>query len=175
MDQDISNNNQVTINGTIERIVYQNEDNGYTVCKVVTEDLNELTAVGTMPYLCAGEMVTLYGKMVVNTKYGEQLSVESYEKTLPSTENAILTYLSSGSIKGIGNLLASRIVSKYGLDTFDVIENNPLWLCEIKGMTRKKALDISQQFKNQNGIRNVVSFCRDFFSPNVSMQRYSKW
>ena len=82
---------------------------------------------------------------------------------LPSTENAILTYLSSGSIKGIGNLLASRIVSKYGLDTFDVIENNPLWLCEIKGMTRKKALEISQQFKNQNGIRNVVTFCRDFF------------
>lgn len=175
MDQEITNSNEVTINGTIEKIVFQNDDNGYTVCKVITDQMDEITAVGIMPYLCAGEMVTLYGKIVVNTKYGEQLSVESYEKTLPSTENAILTYLSSGSIKGIGHLIASRIVEKYGLDTFDVIENNPLWLCEIKGMTRKKALDISQQFKNQNGIRSVVSFCRDFFSPNISMQIYSKW
>ncbi len=175
MDQELNDNSQVQINGTIERIVYQNEDNGYTVCKVETEDFSSLTAVGIMPYLCAGEMVTLYGRMIVNSKYGEQLKVESYEKTLPSTETAILTYLSSGGLKGIGKLLASRIVAKYGLDTFDVIENNPLWLCEIKGMTRKKAMDISQQFKSQNGIRNVVSFCRDFFSPNVSMKIYSKW
>ena len=175
MDQELNDNSQVQINGTIERIVYQNEDNGYTVCKVETEDFSSLTAVGIMPYLCAGEMVTLYGRMIVNSKYGEQLKVESYEKTLPSTETAMLTYLSSGGLKGIGKLLASRIVAKYGLDTFDVIENNPLWLCEIKGMTRKKAMDISQQFKSQNGIRNVVSFCRDFFSPNVSMKIYSKW
>ncbi len=175
MNQDSFENNEIQVNGTIEKIVYQNEDNGYTVCRVVTEDLNDLTAVGIMPYLCAGEMVTLYGKMVFNSKYGEQLSVETYEKTLPSTETAILTYLSSGSVKGIGKLLASRIVKKYGLDTFDVIENNPLWLCEIKGMTRKKALDISEQFKMQNGIRSVVAFCRDFFSPNVSMQIYSKY
>ena len=127
------------LNGTVEDIVYQNNQNDYTVIDVATNDGDLVTAVGIMPYVCEGEEVKLYGEWVSHAEYGKQFSVENYEKKLPTDLSSILKYLSSKQVKGIGPATAVKIVNKYGKDTFDVIEKHPEWLVDIPGITMKKA------------------------------------
>ncbi len=169
------NDDKAEIAGTVEHIIYQNEENGYTVCEIATENDELFTVVGEMPFLGAGEMIKAVGRWTLHQNFGRQFRVDYYEKELPASENAILKYLSSRAIKGIGPSIALKIVGQYGVDSFDVIENHPEWLAEIPGISLKKAKAMSDDFKAQFGLRAVMMFCRDFFGPATAVKIYKKW
>ena len=152
----------VTVNGVIETVVYKNDSNDYTVIEVVDSENNLITAVGTMPFATEGESVVLSGKWVYHKEFGRQLEFENYEKKLPEEIDGIIQYLSSKAVKGIGPITALKIVNKFGVDTFDVMENHPEWLSDIPGITMKKAAAIAESFKDQSGMRNVMMFCRNY-------------
>lgn len=175
MERELQTENLTELCGTVEKIIYQNESNGYTVCELSIDDRELVTAVGTMPYLCEGETISASGRWVTHPQFGEQFQVEVYEKELPATEGAILKYLASGAIKGIGPAMAKRIVARYGIDTFDVLEHNPEWLADIGGISPKKAKAAGESFKAQFGMRSVMMFCRDYFGPTTSVRIYQKW
>ncbi len=166
------------IEGVVEHIVYRNDENGYTVCELaVMQDGNEtlVTAVGILPYLSVGESVKARGNWEIHPTHGRQFKVSVFEKQLPQDETAILKYLSSRTIKGIGPVTAQRIVGKYGADTFDVLEHHPEWLADIPGITVKKATEISEDFKKQFGMRSVMMFCREFFGPQTAVRVFKRF
>lgn len=165
----------LSIEGSVEKIIYQNEENGYTVCEIFTPSDEIFTLVGNMPYLSEGETVSALGSWVNHATFGKQFKVEFYEKQLPATETAILKYLASGAVRGIGKVTARRIVSQFGTDSFEVIEHNPQWLSEIPGISPKKAEQISASFAAQFGMRNVMMFCREYFGPTTAVRIYKKW
>ncbi|MBQ8416258.1 MAG: ATP-dependent RecD-like DNA helicase [Clostridia bacterium] len=163
------------LSGTIEHVIYSNEENGYAICDLGTDSDELVTVTGTLPYIGEGDTVTVYGKWVHNPKYGRQFRVEQCEKQLPADRASILRYLSSGTIKGIGPKTAQRLVEMFGDETFDVIENHPEWLSDVKGITRKGALAISEDFKNKAGIRSAMLFFREFFGAALTVRIYKKW
>lgn len=165
----------LSIEGSVEKIIYQNEENGYTVCEIFTPSDELFTLVGNMPYLSEGETISALGNWVNHATFGKQFKVEFYEKQLPATETAILKYLASGAVRGIGKVTAQRIVSQFGADSFEVIEHNPQWLAEIPGISPKKAEQISASFAAQFGMRNVMMFCREYFGPTTAVRIYKKW
>ena len=164
-----------TIEGSVEGIIYSNEENGYTILDMCLEKGEIVTAVGIMPYVGEGETLKVYGKWVHNPKYGRQFSVQSYEKVMPADANSILRYLSSGAIKGIGPKTAKKIVDLYGEETFDVLENHPEWLSEISGITAKKALEIGENFQKSAGMRGTMMFFRDYFGAALTMKIYKQF
>ncbi len=166
---------RITVGGTVENIVYHNEHNDYTVLELTGDDGSMITAVGSFPLVTEGEELVLYGKWVHHKSYGEQLAVETYEKRLPSDVHAILRYLSSRTVRGIGPATAAKIVSRYGVESFDVIENHPEWLADIPGISQKKAAEISAAFREQTGVRAVMMFCRDFFSASTATRVYKRF
>ena len=163
-----------TLEGSIEGIIYSNEENGYTILDMYLEKGEIVTVVGIMPYIGEGETLKVYGKWVHNPKYGRQFSVQSYEKVMPADANSILRYLSSGAIKGIGPKTAKKIVDLYGEETFDVLENHPEWLSEISGITAKKALEIGENFQKSAGMRSTMMFFRDYFGAALTMKIYKQ-
>ena len=130
--------------GYIEKIVYRNEDNGYSVLSV-SFDGDEITCVGTFQYINEGEYVEFFGETTEHPSYGEQFRVEKYEIKPPEDEKAVLKYLGSGAIKGIGVGLATRIVKKFGNDTFRIIEEEPHRLVEVKGISERMSIEIADQ------------------------------
>ncbi len=150
------------LSGTVENVVYRNEMNDYTVLEVVLDDSSLITAVGYIPPTFEGEKIDLVGSYTFHKEFGRQFAFEGYEKRLPEEIEGILQYLSSRTVKGIGPVTALKIVNRYGKDTFDVIENHPEWLTDIQGITMKKAAAMSESFREQNGIREVMIFCKDF-------------
>ena len=163
------------LEGTVEQIIYSNEENGYTVCDMSTED-DVVTVCGIMPMLNEGDTLCVYGKWVHNAKYGRQFSVEQYERVMPADTASILRYLSSRAIKGIGPKTAAKIVEAFGEDSFDVIENHPEWLADsIKGISLKMAMAASESFKEQAGIRSAMMFFRDYFGAATTVRIYKKW
>ena len=161
--------------GTVERVIYTNEENGYTICDLGVEDDEIVTVVGIMPLVGEGDGLTVYGKWVHNPKYGKQFSVVQYERVMPADEASILRYLSSSTVKGIGPKLAKRIVDEFGADTFDVIENHHEWLANIKGISPKLAASVSENFKEQAGVRNAMMFFRDYFGVATTLKIYKRW
>ena len=170
---------QTKLTGFVEHVVFSNEDNGFTICEVSTDgDEGQqvlVTLVGTMPFIAEGETVTALGSWTVHPIFGRQFAVESYEKELPAGEAAILRYLSSRTVKGVGPASAKKIVEKFGADTFEVMTNHPEWLAEIPGISAEKARVIGESFDEQFGVRNVMMFCRDFVPPATAMRIYKKW
>ena len=166
--------NKATVKGLVENITYHNPDNGYTICRI-DNDGEPVTLVGCIPAINEGEYITAEGVWKNHPTYGLQLSVESYKKELPATTESILCYLSSGVIKGIGPVTAKRIVDKYGEDTLKVIEEHPEYLADIKGITAKKVNDISESFKNQYGMRQVMLYFEGMLSPALCLKAYKKW
>ena len=170
----MSDNGKQTVKGLVDNITYQNPDNGYTVCTVDYEG-NPVTLVGIIPTLTEGEYISAEGSWMSHPTYGKQFSVTSYQKELPATSNSILAYLSSGVIKGIGPVTARRIVDKYGSETLKVIEEHPEWLSEIKGITSKRVSEISESFKNQYGMRQVMLYFQGMLSPAMCLKIYKQW
>ena len=162
------------LKGTVEHIIYCNEDNGYTVMDVGLED-DIITACGVMPYIGEGDALILWGNWVHNPKYGRQFKVEQYERDMPADSAAILRYLSSHAVKGVGPKLAERIVAKFGDETLDVMENHPEWLCDVQGISRKKAEEITEDFKAKAGIRSAMMFFRDYFGAAMTVRIYKHW
>ena len=163
------------LEGTVEHIIYCNEDNGYTVCDMSVDD-DMVTVCGVMPLLNEGDSLCVYGKWVHNVKYGRQFNVEQYERMMPADVASILRYLSSRAIKGIGPKMAAKIVEAFGEDSFDVIENHPEWLADsIKGISLKTAMAASESFKEQAGIRSAMLFFRDYFGAATTVRIYKRW
>lgn len=162
------------VHGEVEDVTYTNEINGYTVC-VIDYEGEMLTLVGTMPFINVGETITAMGKFTNHPTFGRQFKVEHYEKELPATESSIIAYLSSGAIKGLGPVMARRIVDKYGEDTFDVLEKHPEYLSDIKGISRKKALEIGESFNAQFGMRNVMMYFNGIFGTSTAMKVYKRY
>ena len=165
----------VTVLGSVESVIYRNEKSDYTVIEILTDDGERAVAVGKMPYLSEGEEAVLHGTWTRHAEYGKQFLVENYEKKLPTDAAAILKYLSSRTVKGVGAATAIKIVERYGDETFDVIENHPDWLSDIPGISRKKAKEIHESFCEQAGIRSLMMFCRDVFGSTVITRIYKLW
>jgi exodeoxyribonuclease V alpha subunit len=165
----------VKLSGSIERVIYANDENGYAICDLGTDTDELVTITGTLPYIGEGDVVTVWGKWVHNPKYGRQFKVEQAEKQLPADKASMLRYLGSGTIKGIGPKIAQRIIDEFGEEAFDVIENHPDWLAEIQGITPKRARAISEEFKNKSGIRSAMLFFREYFGAVTTVRIYKKW
>ena len=161
--------------GCVEGIIYANEENGYTVFDFALDSDEVVTATGTLPYLAEGDTMVVYGKWVHNPKYGTQLQVVEYESVMPESESAMLRYLASGAVKGIGPKLAARIVAEFGEDTFDVIENHPEWLSQVHGVSRKRALEVGQDFRAKAGMRSAMMLFREPFGAEATIRIYRRW
>lgn len=172
---DAENRVEDTVAGIVDSIIYQNEENGYTVCEIEDSAGEPVTVVGIIPYLGEGDKITAYGSWTNHPTYGRQFKVENFEKTLPAEEGDILRYLAGGNVKGIGPKTAQKIVEQFGTDSFSVIEEHPEWLSEIPGITKKKAQSISESFKAMSGARAVMMFCSDYFTPQTAMKIYKRW
>ena len=161
-----------TISGTVDGITYHNEQNGYTVFDLDNgRDL--ITVVGEIPFISVGEILTLKGIYAIHPTYGEQFKAQAIERSMSITQTQLVRYLSSGAIKGVGPIVAGNIVNEFGNDTIDVIENEPLRLAKIRGISEKKALDISEQFKEQFGVRNIVIRLAEYgITPKEAMRIY---
>lgn len=163
------------LEGSIERVIYSNEDNGYAICDMAAADDEIITIVGILPMISEGDNIAVYGKWVHNPKYGRQFSVSNYERVMPADTASMLRYLASGAIKGIGPKTAQRIVEAFGDETFDVIENHPDWLSDIKGISRKAANEISERFREQAGMRSAMIFFRNYFGATLTVRIYKRW
>ncbi len=148
-------NKKVSFSGTVEKITYRNESNAYTVL-TLSDGSEEITAVGIMPFVNEGEFINCTGEYVFHATYGEQLKVDFFERIIKEDAASILKYLSSGAIKGVGPATARRIVEQFGEKSLDIIENEPEKLVSLKGISIEKALSISQFYKNQFGMREIM-------------------
>lgn len=143
----------------VERITYQNAENGYTVLKCAAKNYKDLvTVVGTMPDTHVGSVLSLDGSWKMDAKYGRQFSVERFEETLPATVYGIEKYLGSGLIKGVGPKFAKRIVEKFGKDTLDVIEESPEELIKVNGIGKVRVERIKKSWQEQKEIKNIMLF-----------------
>ncbi len=146
-----------TFEGQIESIIFHNNENGYTVA-VMAAAGDEVTIIGSMPYVYEGENVKVSGEWTYHQKYGRQLKIIDYERILPNTIEAVNAYLSSGMFRGIGEVTASRITEKFGEDTLDVIAFYPQRLAEVKGISKKKAKELAVEFELQKELRDLTIF-----------------
>ena len=148
-----------TLQGILERIVYENPDTGYTVGRLSARNHAELlTVVGNLASINPGESLLLQGEWVDNARYGRQFQIEKYETILPANVVGLRKYLGSGLIKGIGPKMAALIVRKFGMDTMDVIENEPDKLARVPGIGRKRVEIIKEAWEAQREIKNVMLF-----------------
>lgn len=168
----MQNKTLLEIKGTVERIVFRNEQNGYSVIELnVSDEL--ITAVGIMPCISVGEELKLLGDFKTHLSFGEQFSVEVCERSMPTTTAAILKYLSSGAIKGIGPATATKLVEKFKEATLEIIENEPERLTEIKGITEERAKKISEEYSKIFGIRELMIYLGKYgIKPEEAIKAY---
>ena len=150
-----------TVEGYIEKIVYRNDDNGYTIFSL-THNEDELTCVGYLTMINEGEFIHATGGYTQHPVYGEQFLLEGYEIKEPEDAYSMELYLSSGAIKGIGKALASRIVKKFGDNTFRIIVEEPSMLAQIKGISERMATEIYRQFEDKRDMRNAMMFLQKY-------------
>lgn len=163
------------LSGEVETIVYRNDENGYTVLELYGEE-EQITAVGIMPDVHAGEEVKLIGKFKNHPTYGSQFLVSTCERSMPTSAAKILKYLSTGAIKGVGPSTAQRLVKEFGEATLDVIENHPERVAQMKGISREKANSMSEQLKQVVGIRELMLFLSNYgIAPHDSIAIWKKY
>lgn len=164
-----------TVCGFVEKIKYRNEDNGYTVLSL-SEDGEEYTLVGNFHYISEGERIEAVGILTEHPVYGEQMSVESYEIKAPEDTAAMERYLGSGAIKGVGAALAARIVRRFKADTFRIMEEEPERLSEVKGVSEKLAMSISNQVEQKKEMRQAMMFLQEYgISMNLAVKIYQEY
>lgn len=151
-------NGRCTIDGTILNLIFQNEENGYTVLRLVTDDGEVVTVVGTIPCAAPGENLIVTGRWMNHPTHGEQVQAEQVERHMPTTEEEILSYLSSGIIKGVGPATAEKLVQRFGDGTLRILEEEPELLTKVKGITAKKAREIAESYRYQTGMRRLLEF-----------------
>ena len=164
-----------TVCGFVERIKYRNEENGYTVLSL-TDEGEEYTLVGNFHYISEGEMVEATGPMTEHPVYGEQMTVETYEIKAPEDTAAMERYLGSGAVKGIGAALAARIVRRFKADTFRIMEEEPERLSEVKGISEKMAMAISEQVEEKKEMRQAMMFLQEYgISMSLAVNIYQEY
>ena len=146
------------LQGTVAAVVFQNPENGYAVLRLNCEDGTAVTVVGIIPMAVVGERLLVTGKWGAHAAYGRQFEAEFLERLMPETRNAILSYLSSRAIKGVGMATAERIVNRFGENSLRVIESQPELLVQIPGISAQKAREIHRSFCSQVGIRRLIEF-----------------
>ena len=161
------------LSGTIDSVIYKNEENGYTVLRLKDGDGGTVTVVGCFPYAAAGESMIVSGNWMTHAVHGRQFKAEFAQRMLPSTASAIYDYLAGGSVKGIGPATALLIVNRFGDKALDVLENSPQLLAQIKGISIAKAAQISKTFREQTGLRRLMEFiCSYGLRPILAMRLY---
>ena len=164
-----------SLSGYVESITFRNEENGYTVL-TLSYGKKEMKCTGNFGYISEGEYLEIEGEEVFHDIYGEQIKVTSY-KVIPATDELSLKkYLGSGAIKGLGAVLANRIVDKFGEDTLRIVEEEPERLAEIRGITIRKAMDICEQVEEKKDMRDVMIFLQGYgISPTLSNKIYTMY
>ncbi len=147
--------------GTIEQIVFYSPDTGYTVCRFTLEDGASITVVGFFPPLSPGEMLRVKGKWEINPRFGQQFKVESFLPVLPASLRGIEKFLSSGLIKGVGPVLARRIIKKFGKETLNLISGSPEKLREVEGIGEVKLREIRKSWAENQNIRDLIIFLQE--------------
>ena len=153
---------QETVIGTIASVIFQNEENGYTVLRLVTDEGELITLVGCIPCAAPGEGLAATGTYVVHPQHGRQFSADTAQRRMPSTESDILDFLSSGVVRGVGPATAQKLVERFGPGTLDILENAPEELRKIKGLTDKRAREIAESFREQMSLRRMAEFLAHF-------------
>lgn len=166
----MENENLLEMTGSVEQVIFKNEKNGYAIIELNNgEEL--VTVVGSMPLVSAGEELRVVGNWINNPNYGTQFKAEAFERSKPSTTVALLKYLASGAIKGIGPSTAGKIVDAFGMNALDIIEKEPERLCEIKGITKAKIKKISEEFQKTHGIKEMMRYLGSYgISPEESVR-----
>lgn len=158
-----SNDSQMptTVTGYIEHIIYQNKENGYTVMNFIC-DGEEVTCVGLLKNVGQGETIRAEGEWISHQVYGEQFKINSFQVIVPEDKESMERYLGSGAIKGLGAALATRIVKKFGNDTFRIMEEEPERLAEIRGISERKAREIAAQMEEKKELREAMIFLGNY-------------
>ncbi|MBW2364939.1 MAG: ATP-dependent RecD-like DNA helicase, partial [Deltaproteobacteria bacterium] len=152
----------ITLAGNLERITYHNHENHYTIGKLRVDGIRNLvTIIGYMPGITPGETIRVRGKWEIHPRYGQQLKVDSFEVTLPSTVAAIRDYLASGIVKGIGQKMAERLVEQFKDQTLLIIEKNPGQLTRVEGIGEKKAEQLHQAWRDHHSLRRLMQFLQE--------------
>ena len=149
------------LEGVLTEIRYQNEVNSYTIGTFETEEY-QITVVGYLPFIKKGDSLKIIGKFVEHKEYGEQFKIETFEKLMPQTLGALETYLASGNVKGVGPATATKIIEKFGEETIHVLKFEPQKLSQIRGISKDKAIDISESFIENWEIWQIVGFLEKF-------------
>lgn len=149
------------LEGYVDKIVFRNAENGYTVLTLVNDD-TEMTCVGTFTFIGEGEFIRATGSYTAHQLYGEQFQVQEYEFVEPEDLQSMEKYLGSGAIKGVGNALAARIVRRFKKDTFRIIEEEPERLAEVKGISENMAKEIAKQFDDKKDMRGAMLFLQQY-------------
>ena len=164
-----------TVKGYVEKIKFRNEDNGYSILSV-SADGDDYILVGTFPYIAEGDYIEASGRDVAHPVYGDQIQVEHYELKAPEDTASMERYLGSGAIKGVGAALAARIVKKFKADTFRIIEEEPERLAEVKGVSEKMAISISEQMEEKKEMREAMMFLQEYgISMNLALKIYREY
>ena len=160
------------LSGEVLGIIYQNELNSYTIAEIYSDETEKVeTIVGYLPFISEGDTLKLIGKFVEHKEYGEQFKVDTFEKMMPQTLDALERYLGNGTIKGVGPATAKKIVAKFGENTVDVIKYDPIELSKIKGISRDKAREISECFIESWEVWQIVGFLEKF---NIGIENSKK-
>ena len=169
-------NGLTLMEGTVESVIFRNEENGYTVLRLTVGDREAVTVVGCMPGAAPGEGLCVQGTWGRHSSYGEQFKAEVVERRIPVGEAAIYEYLSSGAIKGVGRATARALVDQFGEDTFRMLDEHPEELTKVKGITRKRALQIGESFRLQMGMRLLLDFLAEHALPlQLGMPLYRRY
>ncbi len=164
-----------TLTGTVEKITYRNQNNYYTVA-VVRAGKEAVTVVGTLPFLNEGDAAEFVGVYTVHPSYGPQFKAESFERKAPENAAAVLRYLSSGAIRGIGPSTAQKIVERFGAEALNVIQEKPQELVIIRGISMKRALEISEDYKKQYGVRDLMLMLAKYnVTPDKCLQIFKRF
>lgn len=164
-----------SLEGVVDRIIFHNKENGYTVLSIINED-DEFICVGTFHYISEGLNLSMEGKFITHQSYGEQFLVDSVVVKQPSDLLSIEKYLGSGAIKGIGVQLASRIIKRFKEETMNIIENEPERLAEVKGISENKAREIGQMVTEKKDLADAMIFMQKYgISANLSIKIYNHY
>lgn len=166
--------NEEKVSGVVTQVVFRSDESGYTVVRLDNGG-DEVTLVGIMPDVAEGETLHAIGEWMKHAEYGRQLKIKEYERMLPSGTEAMLRYLASGAVPGIGPKTAVKIINRFGEKTFEIMDKHPLWLAEIPGISPKKAREIGESFAKRSGMRSLLLLCGDALSPTMAMRVYKKW
>lgn len=164
---------QTEINGIISSVIYLNDENGYAVVRMETDSGEMVTAVGCLPYIAPGEMISAEGSWVTHAQHGRQFKIEQSNRLLPTSADGIYEYLAGSTVKGIGPATAALIVDRFKEKSLDILEMHPEKLAEIKGISLTKAKELSASFKKQAGVRRLTEFlCAYGIKPLVALKLY---